>query len=106
MPLEHRSSKKALQHNIRAEIHSGRPIKQAVAIGYSEQRQAKKHHMAEGGEAEPEGMDEAEMMLDQCAMECMNAIEMKDKEAFKDAFEVLVVDILHKLSNEMEMKEE
>lgn len=42
MPLVHSGSKKARQKNIEAEIHAGKPIKQAVAIGYSEQRQAKK----------------------------------------------------------------
>jgi hypothetical protein len=45
MPLEHSTSNKARQRNIEREIHEGdKPIKQAVAIGYSEQREAKKHH--------------------------------------------------------------
>lgn len=105
MPLEHSASKKAFKHNIRAEVHSGRPVKEAVAIAYSEKRRAQHGHYAEGGEVMPE-QEDAELMLDHCAMECMQAIEMKDKQAFRDAFEVLVVDILHKLSNEMEMKEE
>jgi len=43
MPLIKSSSKKARQANIKAEIDSGRPIKQAVAIGYSEQRRASAH---------------------------------------------------------------
>jgi len=42
MPLKHSSSDKARQQNIRKEIDAGKPIKQAVAIGYSEQRQARK----------------------------------------------------------------
>jgi len=41
MPLIKSSSKKARQKNIAVEIKSGKPIKQAVAIGYSVQRQAK-----------------------------------------------------------------
>jgi hypothetical protein len=46
MPLIDSASKKARQENIRREIDSGAPIKQAVAIGYSKQRQAagKKGH--------------------------------------------------------------
>lgn len=40
MPLLKSSSKKARETNIRTEIAAGRPVKQAVAIGYSEQRRA------------------------------------------------------------------
>lgn len=51
---------------------------------------------AEGGEAkEP---DDHETMMDQCAAECMEAIESKDKDKFREAFEVLVADILTKMS--------
>lgn len=42
MPLKHGSSNATREKNIKKEIHQGLPIKQAVAIGYSEQRQAKK----------------------------------------------------------------
>ena len=42
MPLIKSTSKKARNKNIKAEIEAGKPIKQAVAIGYSVQRQAKK----------------------------------------------------------------
>lgn len=44
MPLIHSSSKKAREKNIETEIEAGKDPKQAVAIGYSEQREAKKHH--------------------------------------------------------------
>jgi len=40
MPLIKSPSKEARQENIKAEIDAGRPIKQAVAIGYSVQRAA------------------------------------------------------------------
>lgn len=40
MPLIHSKSDKARQKNIETEIHAGKPIKQAVAIGYSVQRHA------------------------------------------------------------------
>ena len=42
MPLEKRKSRKAFEHNIRAEVKAGKPDKQAVAIAYSEKREAAK----------------------------------------------------------------
>jgi hypothetical protein len=51
---------------------------------------------AEGGEVEDGMMDDPdhEAMLDQCADECMQAIEMKDKTAFRHAIEFLIMDVL------------
>ena len=40
MPLVKSSSKSAFRKNIRAEVHSGKPVKQAVAIAYSVKRKA------------------------------------------------------------------
>lgn len=48
MPLEHGKSHKAWLHNLKAEIHAGKPQKQALAIAYSVQRKAQ--HKAEGGD--------------------------------------------------------
>ena len=45
MPLKHGTSDKTRQANIKREIEAGKPIKQAVAIGYAEQR----HAIAEKG---------------------------------------------------------
>lgn len=42
MPLKKSSSKKAFAQNVRAEMKAGKPPKQAVAIAYSVQREAKK----------------------------------------------------------------
>jgi hypothetical protein len=42
MPLEKNKSKKAFEHNIKAEVKAGKPVKQAVAIAYSEKREASK----------------------------------------------------------------
>ncbi len=42
MPLAKSTSKKAFSNNVRAEIHAGKPQKQAVAIAYSEKRAAQK----------------------------------------------------------------
>lgn len=45
MPLIHSASKKAIGENIRIEKHAHpeMPIKQAVAIAYSTQREAQRH---------------------------------------------------------------
>ena len=42
MPLMKSASNKAFKKNIEAEVKAGKPIKQAVAIAYSEKRQAAK----------------------------------------------------------------
>lgn len=41
MPLEKGKSKKAFQHNVRAEVNAGKPVKQAVAIAYKEKGEKK-----------------------------------------------------------------
>lgn len=40
MPLKKSASKKAMSENIRAEMHAGKPQKQAIAIAYSVKRKA------------------------------------------------------------------
>ena len=42
MPLTKSTSKKAFQHNVKAEIAAGKPPKQAVAIAYATRRAAAK----------------------------------------------------------------
>jgi hypothetical protein len=42
MPLVKSASKEAFRKNVKAEIASGKPIKQAVAIAYSTKREAQK----------------------------------------------------------------
>jgi hypothetical protein len=41
MPLKKSAGKKAFSQNVRAEMHAGKPQKQAVAIAYSVQRKAR-----------------------------------------------------------------
>ncbi len=53
MPLEHGKSNSAFRHNIKAEMHAGKPLKQSLAIAYAMKRRHKKH-MAEGGFVEEE----------------------------------------------------
>lgn len=38
-----------------------------------------------------------ETMMDHCALECMHAIEAKDKAAFRESFETLVADLIMKM---------
>jgi hypothetical protein len=42
MPLMKSTSKKALSKNIATEVKAGKPVKQAVAIGYAVKKQAAK----------------------------------------------------------------
>jgi hypothetical protein len=42
MPLKKSASKEAFRQNIKAEVKSGKPVKQAVAIAYSVKREANK----------------------------------------------------------------
>ena len=42
MPLKKSASPKAFQANVKAEVKAGKPVKQAVAIAYSEKREAEK----------------------------------------------------------------
>lgn len=53
MPLESGKSKKAFEHNIKAEVKAGKPVKQAVAIAYSKKREggypAKSNNSKSGG---------------------------------------------------------
>ena len=42
MPLKKSPSKEAFRQNVRAEVKSGKPIKQSVAIAYSVKREAAK----------------------------------------------------------------
>jgi hypothetical protein len=42
MPLKKSASKEAFRKNIKAEVQSGKPVKQAVAIAYSVKREASK----------------------------------------------------------------
>lgn len=41
-----------------------------------------------------------DVMMDHVALEAMHAIDAKDKSAFKDAFHVLIVDVLNKMGLE------
>lgn len=81
MPLIHGKSKAAREKNIRTEIDAGKPPKQAVAIGYAEQRR----NMAQGGD--PGDMD---AMMDQVAAEMIQAIKSDDHKLMRQALEAFV----------------
>jgi len=42
MPLQKSATPKAFKENIKAEVKAGKPVKQAVAIAYSQKREAEK----------------------------------------------------------------
>ena len=42
MPLVKSASKDAFRKNVKAEVNSGKPVKQALAVSYSVQREAAK----------------------------------------------------------------
>ena len=42
MPLIKSTTPEAFKKNVKAEINAGKPVKQAVAIAYSEKREAQK----------------------------------------------------------------
>ena len=44
MPLMHSKSKKAFRHNVEAEMHAGKPQKQALAIAYSLKGESREPH--------------------------------------------------------------
>lgn len=48
MPLIKSSSKKAFSHNVKAEVGAGKPLKQSLAIAYSQKRKG----YAKGGTVE------------------------------------------------------
>ena len=52
MPLVKSTSKNAFRKNLKAEVKAGKPMKQALAIAYSEKRAAaKKGGMSKGGKS-------------------------------------------------------
>lgn len=86
MPLIKGKSKHAFSHNVAAEMHAGKPQKQAVAIAYSEKRRAT--HMAEGGEAYEEAH-----LLRQVANEFISGVHAKNPESVVDALRALITHI-------------
>lgn len=53
MPLIHSKKPAAFKENIRKEVHAGKPVKQAVAIAYSEKAKAEhKKHLDSGGKVD------------------------------------------------------
>ena len=48
MPLVKSSSKEAFRKNVKAEVQSGKPVKQAVAIAYATKREAQSKAPSKG----------------------------------------------------------
>ncbi len=96
MPLIHGKSPASFSKNVSTEMHAGKPQKQAVAIAYSEKRQAE--HMAEGGEA---GGDE---LIGHVVDEFMQAFEKKDRGLLMDALKALIYHIQDEDKRQDEME--
>ena|ERR1700677_53721 len=64
MPLMKSRSKKAFEHNVKAEMHAGKPQPQSLAIAYSVKRKAPKRKMAEGGDPTISAANERRPMPD------------------------------------------
>lgn len=113
MPLIHSKSPSAFKENIKTEIAHGKPPKQAVAIAYSEKREAE--HMSDGGcvgshctgcasptcmshggsvESEHDGDDEH--LSDGLGEELMSALHSKDKKGIMSAIEAVVMRCMSK----------
>lgn len=121
MPLIHSKKPSALKKNIATEVKAGKPVKQAVAIGYSVQHEAKRKRMDEGGDvdtasdepelpsieaqSEPEqAPDDSEQAPDQddseisdmLGQEVMDAIDAKDHKRIMSGLEAIVASHLAK----------
>ena len=97
MPLIHGKSPASFSKNIKTEMSAGKPQKQAVAIAYSEKRNAE--HMAEGGEVD----DDTELM-DHVVDELMEAFEKKDKGLLMEALRALILHIQDEDQKQDEME--
>lgn len=53
----------------------------------------------------PEEPNDDQMMMDHCALECMQAIESKDKDTFMSSISMLVQDIIEKNFSDNEPEE-
>jgi hypothetical protein len=77
----HKKSPAAFKHNIKAEMHAGKPQKQAVAIAYSEKRRAEHKRMAHGGEIEdcPNCYDDGGQVTPTPSLDPVKAKTMSDQ---------------------------
>lgn len=91
MPLMKGKSKSAFQHNVKAEVNAGKPVKQAVAIAYSE----KGEHMDEGGE-----VSDNDEIYNQIAKEALQAVDENDAAKFLDCIHCLIHDSVTRLTEE------
>lgn len=93
MPLTKSKSKNAFEHNVKAEMSAGKPLKQSLAIAYSVKRHAKK---ANGGMIQPERRDIDNGMVDKTNfLSDEEALEspFQDKEGPSDSQELAEMDL-------------
>lgn len=82
MPLIKRRSKKAFEHNLKAEMHAGKPQDQALAIAYSVKRRAKK---AKGGEVNESARTERRPIPQERDNDAMEVSRNNHKKALIDS---------------------
>ncbi len=61
MPLVHGKSQKAFEHNLKAEIHAGKPMNQSLAIAYATKRRAGKKMAKDGEVVRAEEVDDVDI---------------------------------------------
>lgn len=81
MPLIQKKSKKAFEHNVKAEMESGKPQKQSLAIAFSVQRKPKKKKMAEGGEVKDSAKQEPRPMPKEVAKDSKEVSHNRSQKA-------------------------
>lgn len=70
------------------------------ALGGNDAQAAEPQKKAMGGEMEPDGDEDGDMLMDQCAHECMEALKKGDKAAFKDSIMAMISECMSKMGGE------
>ncbi len=87
MPLMHSGSKKAFSHNLKTEMHEGKPMKQSLAIAYALKKRGKK--MAKGGSVDAEKEMEDYMDKESMVGEDMAKDEVPEVDPMDEAGEFM-----------------
>lgn len=92
----HGKSKSAFSHNIKAEVNAGKPVKQAVAIAYSEKRNSMKK-MAEGGSIND---DDDKMIMNHMMMQHMDAIHNRDVTGAHESLRAMMTHMMNQMDED------
>lgn len=89
MPLIKSQSKKAFEHNLKAELQAGKPQDQALAIAYSTKRDAAKRHYANGGQIPPDKVATLQEKHPKSIVEAILRTQRQPEPPHEDLFETL-----------------